>query len=269
MMNQPYKMGALFPTEFTLHSCTMHVSEIVSSIDLEKGPPPHEMLDQHQDETRNILPSTYHDGVVGLKLQHRPWLQSLHQFMDPTAKGFAMDPEMRMGHFDIKVIHFLQSGKFDSIIKCSTPEDFEKAISADKEQTGTLVITKGISRAIIEALGTRFELEPEFFATHLAGTELFWTGNRESPVLLPPAIAPNLLSDYIRKAPFYTAEYRRPYHIEGGQEHVMKLRTTETTTSRGIYIVHPDLPEVFGSEKISVYKKRGSKIGKHQPTKNQ
>jgi hypothetical protein len=72
-----------------------------------------------------------------------------------------------------------------------------------------------------------------------------------------------LLPDYIGKAPFYTTEYRRPYHIEGGYEQVFKLRTTETTTPRGIHMVHPDLPEVFGSEKISVYKKRGSKIGKH------
>jgi hypothetical protein len=171
----------------------MHVSEIVSAIDLEKRLPPHEILDQHQDETRNILPSAYHDGVVGLKLQHRPWLQSLHQFMDPTIKGFAMDGDKRMRHFDIEVIHLLQSGKFGSIIECATPPDFEKAISADKEQIGTLVITKGISRAIIEALGTRFELEPEFFATHLAGTEPFWTGHRESLISLPPAIAPNLL----------------------------------------------------------------------------
>jgi hypothetical protein len=227
------------------------------------------MLDQHQNETRNILPSTYHDGVVGVKLQHQPSLQSLHQFMDLTAKGFAIDQDKRMRHFDIKVIHFLQSGKPNSIIKCSTPEDFEKAISADKEQIGTLVITKGISRAIIESLGTRFELEPEFFATHLEGTELFRTGRRESLVLRPPARAPNLLLDYIRKAPFYTAEYRRPYHIEGGQEHILKLRTTETSTPRGIHMVHRDLPDVFGSEKISVYKKRGSKIGKHRPTKNQ
>jgi hypothetical protein len=136
----------------------MHVFEIVSSIDLEKGPPPDEMLYQQQDETRNILPSTYHDGVVRLKLQHRPWLESLRQFMDPNTTGFAMDLADRMGHFDIKVIHFLQSGKADSVIKCSTPEEFEVAISEDNERRGTLVITKGISRTIIETLGTGLSL---------------------------------------------------------------------------------------------------------------
>jgi len=241
----------------------------ISTNDLEKGPPPHEKHDQHQYETRNTPPSTYHNGVVEPKLQHRPWLESLHQFMDPNAKGFAVNLANRMKHFNIKVIHFPKSGKPDSVIKCSTPEDFEGAISGDKERTGTLVITKGISRAMIEALGTIFELEPEFFASHLAGTELFRMGRQESPILRAPARAPSLLPDYIRKAPFYTAEYRRPYHIEGGTERVFKLRVTETNTSRGIAIVHEDLPDVFFVEKISVYKKKGSNIGKLGLTENQ
>ena len=242
---------------------------VISTNDLEKGPPPHEEHDQHQDETRNIPPSTYLDGVVRLKLQHRPWLESLHQFMDPNSKGFAMNLANRMKNFDIKVIHFPKSGKPDSVIKCPTPEDFEGAVSEDKERTGTLVIAKGISRAMIEALGTRFELEPEFFANHLAGTELFRMGRLESLILRPPASAPNLLPDYIRKAPFYTAEYRRPYHIEGGIERIFKLRVSETNTPRGVQIVHDDLPDVFVIEKISVYKKKGSNIGKPGLTENQ
>jgi hypothetical protein len=153
--------------------------------------------------------------------------------MDPNEKGFAMDRPKRMELFDIKVIHFLQSGKAEPIIKCSTPEDFEEAISKGKDQTGTLVITKGISRAVIEALGSKFQLEPEFFASHLAGTELYYTGHYESLVLNPPARTPVFSPDYIRNAPFYTAEYRRPFRIEGGIEEVFRLRRTETTTPRG------------------------------------
>ena len=229
---------------------------VISTNDLEKG------HDQHQDGTRNIPPSKYHDGVVELALKHRPWLESLHQFMDPNAKGFAIDLASRMEHFDIKVIHFPKSGKPDSVIKCLTPDDFERAISEDKERTGTLVIAKGISRATIDTLGTIFELEPEFFANHLAGTELYRMGHQELLGLRGPARAPNLLPDYIRRAPFYTAEYRRPYHVEGGKDRVFKLRVTETTTSRAVLIVHDDFPDVFFVEKISVYKKRGSNIGK-------
>ena len=239
---------------------------VIGTNDLEKGQSPHEKHDQHKDKTQNIPPSTYHDRVE-LKLRHRPWLESLHQFMDPNAKGFALNLATRMKHFDIKIVHFPKSGKPDSVIKCSTPEDFEVAVSGDEERTGTLVIAKGISRAIIEALGTKYELEPEFFANHLAGTELFRTGRQESPLLRAPARAPNPLPDHLRNAPFYTAEYRRPYHIEGGQERVFTLRVAETTTPRGVQIVHDDLPDVFFFERISVYK--GSNIGKPGLTESQ
>ena len=242
---------------------------VISTNDLEKGKPPREKHGQHQDQNRNIPPNTYHDRVVELMLQRRPWLESLHQFMDPNAKGFATNLASRMNHFDMKVIHFPKFGKLDPVIKCPTPDDFERAISEDKERIGTLVIAKGISRATVEALGTMFELEPEFFASHLSGTELYRMGHVESLALRTPARSPNLLPDYIRKAPFYTAEYRRPYHIEGGQERVFKLRVAETTISRATQIIHRDLPDVFVVEKISVYKKRGSNVGKPGLTENQ
>ena len=241
---------------------------VVSTNDLEKGQVRNAKCDQRQDATPDIIPSTYYSGVVELRLQHRPWLESLHQFMDPNAKGFGINLADRMEHFDIKVIHFPKSGKHDPVIKCASAEDFERAMSENKEQTGTLIIAKGLSRAMIEALGTMFELEPDFFANHLAGTELFRMGYMESPGLRAPARAPSLLPGYLRKAPFYTAEYRRPYHIEGGQQMIFKLRAAATTTTRGVEIVHNDLPEVFFHEKISVYKRSRSNIGKLELTDN-
>ncbi|TAQ86243.1 hypothetical protein B7494_g5413 [Chlorociboria aeruginascens] len=229
--------------------------------DLEKGPPAHGKHDYHEDDILNLSPSTYYDHVVQLKLQRQPWLESLHQFMDPCATGFAMKLTSRMKHFDIKVINFLKSGLPDPIIHCTTPEEFSVAMGADKELTGTLIIAQGLSRTLIETLGTKFSLEPAFFANYLAGTELYREGGRLSSLLLhPPARAPNFLPDYIREAPFYTVEYRRPYHIEGGQESAFKLRSTKTTTTRGIQIIKHNLPDVFWAEKISVYKKN-SNIG--------
>jgi hypothetical protein len=237
----------------------MGVPQIVNSAeDLEKGPLPEH--DQPQDEARSILPNAYYDAV-GLKLQHRPWLECLYQFMNPATEGFAMQPSRRMEDFNIKVIIFTEPGKPGPVIKCSTPEEFKRAVSKEKEQTGTLIIVKGLSRAMIEVLGTTYKLEPEFFASYLAGTEFFRLGHYESPLIRPPARSPYLLPGYIRKAPFYTAEYRRPYHIEGGSQMVFKLRATVTNISRGASIIHPNLPDVFVGEKISVYKKRGSKIG--------
>jgi hypothetical protein len=230
--------------------------------DLEKGPPPLGKYDQQQGVTQNISQIAYHDRAVGLKLEQRPWLESLHQFMDPKAQGFAMDLAKRIKHFDIKIINFPKSGKPDSVIKCSTPEEFEAAFGRDKERTGAIVIAKGISRAMIEVLGNRFELEPEFFANYLEGTELYRMGMVEPLSLRAPARAPSLLPDYIRKAPFYAVEYRRPYRIEGGRERVLGLRVTETSTPRGITPVHENLCDYFVSEKVSVYKKKGSNTGK-------
>jgi hypothetical protein len=183
--------------------------------------------------------------------------------MNPATGGFAMQPSRRMENFDIKVIHFAESGKPDPVIKCFTPEDFKRAVGEEmKERTGTLIISKGLSRAMIEVLGTTYELEPEFFASYLAGTEKFRQGRYESPLVRPLARSPYLLPDYIRKAPFYTAEYRRPYHIEGGTQNIFNLRAAVTNTPRGVTVVHSELPDVFVGEKISVYKKRGSKFGK-------
>ena len=242
---------------------------VVCTNDLEKGASPYKKHDQHQEKNGNVHTNTYHDRVIAPRLQYRPWLESLHQFMDPCAKGFSINLAHRMKHFDIEVIHFPKSGKPDPVIQCFNPEDFKGAISEDKERTGTLVIAKDISQAMIEALGTRLELEPEFFANHLAGTELYRMGRTELPTLRAPARAPHLLPDYTRKAPFYTAEYRRPYHIKDGQNGVIKLRAAETSTPRGVLPIHPDLPDVFGFEKISVYKKRGSNIGRPGLINNQ
>jgi len=244
---------------------------VIGTDDLEKGQPPQQMHGQREDESLNIPQSTYHD-VIKLKLQERPWLESLNEFMDPKAKGFAMNLVKRMKHFDIKVINVLKSGNSESIIKCSSVEDFERAIcgdNSDKEQAGTLVIAKGISRDMIETLGTRFEIEPIFFASHLAGTELYRMGHTEPLTLQAPAGAPTLLPSYIRKAPFYTAEYRRAYQIEGGREKVFNRRATETSTPRGFHPIHSDLPDIFAAEKISVYKRKGSNIGKLGLTENQ
>lgn len=229
--------------------------------DLEKGPLQHEKRSQQQHVTRKICPSNYHDKVIKPKLCHRPWLESLDQFMDPDAEGFALDlaNNDRMEHFDIKVIHIPKSGAPLSVIKCRSREEFEAASCEDKERAGALVIAKGLSREMIEALGSRFELEPEFFAQHLKGTELYRTGQQtpESKTRMP-----NLLPDYVRRAPFYTAEYRRPFYNESALSNIIQLRRTITTTPRGVHAMHVDLPDVFVAEQISVYKRNGSNIGR-------
>jgi DNA-binding transcriptional regulator YiaG len=237
---------------------------MTSANDLEQGWPQSGNHNQLQYEMGNVHRSEYHERFVQDNLQHRPWLDILHQFMNPNAGGFAVNPERRMLHFDIKVIHISKSGNVESIIECLTPTEFKDAISEEErqERSGTLIIAKDLSRAMIDSLGTKYELEPEFFASHLEGTETLRMGAWESPTVRPPPRAPNLLPDYLRKAPFYTVQYRRPYHIKGGIKEVFKLRSSETNISRGAHALSNDLPDIFAFEKISVYKKPGSNIGK-------
>jgi hypothetical protein len=63
--------------------------------------------------------------------------------VNPKAEGFAVNPERRMLHFNIKVIHISKSGSIDLLIKCLTLTKFKKEISKErKERSSTLIIAK-------------------------------------------------------------------------------------------------------------------------------
>lgn len=110
---------------------------------------------------------------------------------------------------------------------------------------------------MIDGLGMQYKLEPEFFACHLLGTESCRMGHWE-----PPSVnVPNILPDYFRRAPYYTAEFRRPYHIPGGLEEIIKLRSTVTSTPRNVELIRKDVSDAFVLERISVYKRKGSNFG--------
>jgi hypothetical protein len=234
--------------------------QVMHTDDLELGRPPRESYGQYL-EMPNMSQSEYHDKVVKPKLQHRPWLETLHEFLDPSAEGFAIKRSDRMSHFDIKVIRISMSGEVESPIKCDEPAQFKEAISEVEERCGTLLIAKGLSRAMIDILGMEYNLDPDFFASHLQGTESFRTGIWAPPTVQRLARAPNFLPDYIRKSPYYTVEFRRPYHIDGGLKITQLLRSSQTSTPRGAQHLKDNLPNVFVSEKISVYRKKGSNLG--------
>jgi hypothetical protein len=193
------------------------------------------------------------------KLANRPWLEILDKFMHPNEKSLAVP---RMTDFDIEVMHISESGEVDAPIKCVRAADFKQAIGqADKERGGTLVIAEDLSPAMVDTLSLQYNLEPEFFACHLLGTESFRTGMWESPTVRPPPRAPNVLPDYVRNAPFYTVEFRRPYQICGGLKKIKELRSKETNLPRGALMLKHDMSDAFIFEKISVYKRPGSNFG--------
>ncbi len=234
--------------------------------DLEKGPLRPEKHNQQQNKTRIVCPSIYHEKLINPNLRPWPWLESLGQFMDPDAKDFTIDlvNNSRMEHFDIEVIHFPEYAKPYLVIKCDTPEDFEAEMSEDKERLGSLVIAEGLSRTMIETLGTKFELGAGFFANHLEGTELFRMGVR---TFHPPARAPKFLVEYFRKAQFYTVDYLRALHIEGGIPGLSRLRKPKLLPL-GAYISSTGTSLTSLFLRNSRYTKRRARTSVSQNTKS-
>jgi hypothetical protein len=228
--------------------------------DPERGLSQSEIYKKHND---GPPPREYRDQKVKPKLKHRPWLKILDEFLDPTEECFKNSQERRLLHFDVQVIHISVSGEVSLPINCNGMKEFKDATSpSDNKRCGTILITEDISLTMIDALGIKYELEPDFFACHLEGTEAFRTGRWHSPEDRLLARGPNILGDYLRKAPFYTAEYRRPYHIKGGFKESADLRSRVTSTPRGVEVLNDIIPDVFASEKISVYKKKGDNTGR-------
>lgn len=236
----------------------------ISLNELERGLPTTEK-DGEYKTTITVPPSEYHNQYVTPKLKHKPWLGILNEFLDPEEKSFSVPLHHRMSAFNIDVIHISKSGEVDVPVKCKDAVEFKQAISkTDKEQGGTLIIAEDLSREMIDALGIQYNLEPEFFACHLLGTESFRTGTWESPLVRRPPRAPNVLPNYIRKAPFYTVELRRPYHFLGGFREIVNTRSKETCTPRGALMLKHTMNDAFVFEKISVYKRENSNFGRLQ-----
>jgi hypothetical protein len=207
---------------------------------------------------KNIIQSKYHDEVVRPKLKHQPWLDILHKFLDPNKKGFTVAKEHRLEFFNVKVIQISWSREIGQPIKCINPTEFEEAIRGDKERGSTLVIAQDLSQLVINTLGMQYKLKPEFFASHIQGTQCFQIGNWKSLDVQTPDILP----DYLWRAPFYTIEFRRLYHINKGLPCIVKLRSSNTCTPRGAQILREDLPNAFIFEKILVYHRKRSSTGK-------
>lgn len=225
--------------------------------------------------------SGYRHRHVTPNLLNRPGLAILDEFMDSYNTGFALPFEHRKSKLDIIVVHIHKSEGVQQSIRCLSLETFELAMRpqnsstdtytsavhlegwvAEADRRGTIIFIEDLSVDMIDVLGTKYSMEPEFFADHLRGSEPFRTGK-----WLPVAVrAPKILPSCIREAPFYIVEFRRPYHLSKGLEDVIDLRSRVTNIPRGAHIfkgrqTNKDLPDVFVFEKVSVYKKKSSKIG--------
>jgi hypothetical protein len=164
-------------------------------------------------------------------------------------------------HFDVEFL--LVGGEQNALdeIRCCSEDEFHAAATtaSGASQLGMVVIVEDLSNTVIEVLGKTFELQPEFFASHLRGSDTFWTGKYQ-PRSLPYQVLP---PSRLRNTPYYTIETRRPYYFEGGWDQTHKLRASGTNVPRGC--TRPlGFPLTYMNELISVYgtSYNGIKTGK-------
>ena len=78
-------------------------------------------------------------------------------------------------------------------------------------------------------LGSQFYLSPEFFASHLRGTQRFRSGGAVPPKCPELSILPS----YVQRVPFYYLEIIRPYYFPSGFDDGIRLGHTHTNNPRG------------------------------------
>ena len=192
------------------------------------------------------FPSTYYESVLN-SLKRRPGLKIVSDFMSTPACCY---------RFDVLVTHILSSGELHSKpIVCRTKKDLETAIgpSAPANRVSTIICAEDLTNDVIEALGSIFSIEPEFFALHLRAPCAFRSGAWSSPTA--PTL--DMLPSYLREAPFYSLEFRRPYEFPGGLNEVIKARKDPYRTHVPRSTRRTEgLPVAFMDERVSVYTKR-------------
>ena len=175
-----------------------------------------------------------------------PRLQLLADFMSNEVwiEGFHTpnDVEKRMKKVDVT--------SFDLGIKSPVAKTFtdfstlEAHLNSEQEPKATRVLfVEDISRDVIELLGSKFRLEPQFFENHLRGIQRFlaqqWMGDKT--LRLECSLATRL------KRNFFTISFRRPYQFDSW-ESLIPLRRKLNIPRIGS-VVH----NLYLRERVSVY----------------
>jgi hypothetical protein len=125
----------------------------------------------------NRLP--YHRFVHAL-CDKWPLLQHLDNFMnEPLHRTFPREgPKARIAVLDFCDTGITSQGTFDQADKFSTFLD-----QVQRKGSTRLFLVEDLSRDIVEILGSRFDVDPAFFAWHVGG--MGWFSRRSSPSTVP------------------------------------------------------------------------------------
>lgn len=124
-------------------------------------------------------PGDYHRFVHAL-CDKWPLLQHLDNFMNkPIHRTFPPGgPKARIAVLNFCDTGITSQGTFDEVDK------FSSFLEQDTEKSGTrLFLVEDLSTDLVEILGSRFDVDPAFFAWHVGG--MGWFSRRSSPSTVP------------------------------------------------------------------------------------
>jgi hypothetical protein len=203
-----------------------------------------------------MISSTVNDGPKGLAPYHAMISDRLEEMPGLTILDQLMQQRPTNGSFNIQILHVLESGELfppKTLECCSTPEEFHHTFSgAPLNRIGSFVLVDNISAEVVETLGSRFNLRPEFFATYLRETQNFREGRFRPSKYCELEVLPS----YYREAPFYSLELCRPYPFPGGLEEIAEMRRS-INNARGFYLMR-GLEGASARERVSVYETKTS-----------
>ncbi|KAI9766655.1 MAG: hypothetical protein M1839_004795 [Geoglossum umbratile] len=203
------------------------------------------------------MSSTVNDGPKGLAPYHAMINDRLEEMPGLTILDQLMQQKSKKGFFHIQILHVLESGELfpppETREYCSTPEEFHHTFSgAPFNRIGSFILVDNISAEVVETLGSRFNLRPEFFAIYLRETQNY----REGRFRPSKHCELEILPSYYREAPFYSLELCRPYPFPGGMDEIAEMRKSGSA-ARGFYLMQ-GLDGVSARERVLVYETKTS-----------
>lgn len=147
--------------------------------------------------------SIYRDTIRS-KLRQEPQLKYLESFVTNDRLGNSVCRDRSTIARSVVVLDRIGNAWIERS-NASTLEFWKPVPNA----SGQAIVLNYLDSEAIEGLGQEFSLGPEFFQTHLAGSEQHHTGDWATSDLT----APPCLRSSRRRANFFTIDFRRTYDV--------------------------------------------------------
>jgi len=182
----------------------------------------------------------------------RPHLKLLQVFLKDEKWGNEACRDREYLERDVKVLGLTATGW---VYKA---QDLDNAIFQPMENANRHVIVLNyLDCSVISILGEMFNIDPDFFYSHLAGCEQHHSGTWYPSELTSP---PPLLSTRLQ-APYIVLDFRRPYALDIDESNRLEKRNEfddwriQTCTILRSFHETMASPKIFAHERFSVTRK--------------